>query len=223
MQSFVRSSRWLAVTLSSEALIKSISFSAEDFLGYAPQELFNQPITRILADDSAFEVPHILDAAGKWGHWEGGLVYRSRMGGLIEVRGAVSLLANGESDAAGYLLISSLDKSLTPSVDKDSALVEISTDLRVIAHDLNNPLAVMMGFTQLLTMNAACPAKIRKDIERVYSELKRVIEIVERLHGYAISLCKKAQQDQAKLRIAEPIMPARTAASPSAANSLPEY
>jgi PAS domain S-box-containing protein len=197
MQPFICSSRWLAAALSPEALIASLSSSAEQFTGYSAQELVGRPVTQILADQSAFEVPHILDMAREWGYWEGEISHRTRGGKCLDARGAVTLLSGKGNRATGFLLVSNLDKSLALNEYESSAVGEIAANLRSFAHDLNNPLAVIMGFTQLLILNAGCQGKVRTDIEKLYSELKRVIQVVERLHGYAISLYEKPQLEQA--------------------------
>jgi PAS domain S-box-containing protein len=196
MQPFVCSSRWLAATLSPKALIASLSSGAEQFTGYSAQELVGRPITQILADDSAFDVPRILDLAKEWGYWEGEIIHRTRGGISLEARSAISLLAGKGNQADGFLFISNLNKSLVLDESDSSAVADIATNLRAFAHDLNNPLAVIMGFTQLLILNTGCQGKIRNDIEKLYSELKRVNQVVERLHGYAISLHEKRQPEQ---------------------------
>jgi PAS domain S-box-containing protein len=196
MQPFVCSSRWLAATLSPEALIDSLSSGAEQFTGYSAQELVGRPVTQILADDSAFEVPRILTSAKEWGYWEGEIMHRTRGGKLLEARGSISLLAGKGNHADGFLLVSNLDKSLVLSESDNSAVADIAARLRAFSHDLNNPLAVIMGFTQLLILNAGCQGNIRTDIERLYSEIKRVSQVVERLHGYALSLYGKRDSDQ---------------------------
>jgi len=195
MQPFVCSSRWLAATLSPEAVIVSLSSSAEQFTGYSAQELVGRPITQILADETAFEMPRILDAAREWGYWEGEIAHRTRGGKLLEARAAISLLSGKGNRSTGFLLVSNLDKSLVLNECENSAVAEIAATLRAFAHDLNNPLAVIMGFSQLLILNTSCQGKIRADIEKLYSELKRVIQVVEKLHGYAISLYEKPQSD----------------------------
>jgi PAS domain S-box-containing protein len=191
MQSVTCSSTWLAATLSSDARILSLSPSVEQYTGYAAQELMGQPITKILANPSAFEVPRFLDAAKEWGHWQGDIFHRSRNGKPLDARGTITLLAGKQDLSAGYLLISNLNQSQILNEGESSAVAEVAVKLRAFAHDLNNPLAVTMGFAQLLTLNQNCPGDIRKDIEKLYSELSRVVHVVERLHEYAISLCEK--------------------------------
>ena len=60
--------------------------------------------------------------------------------------------------------------------------------LRETAHELNNPLAVMMGFIQLILLDLRCEGKMRSDMERLYAEMKRIVQTVEKMHSYAISL-----------------------------------
>jgi signal transduction histidine kinase len=65
---------------------------------------------------------------------------------------------------------------------------DVGKELRTLVHELNNPLAVMMGFTQLILLNNRCDGKIHADLDKVYSEMKRVARVVEKLHAYALSL-----------------------------------
>jgi PAS domain S-box-containing protein len=188
MQSPYCGQKWLATTLSLEGLITSLSPGAEQLTGYSAQELVGMPITKILADSSAFELMRILDAAKQCGHWEGKIVHRTREGMAFEARSALSLLAGAENHSPAYFLFSNLNTPAISLPQADFVSAEVEGKLRAFVHDLNNPLAVIMGFTQLLMMNSNCQGNMRADIEKLYSELKRVIQTVETLHEYAISL-----------------------------------
>jgi nitrogen-specific signal transduction histidine kinase len=191
MRSFACSTRWLAVTLSSNALITSLSSGAEQLTGYSAPELAGKPIIHILDDDSAFEVPQILKTATEWGFWEGNIIHKMRAGTLLDARCMVSSLAGKGNGDDGYILLSSLKQSLVVNNSENSAVTGIADTLRMYAHDLNNPLAVIMGFTQLVAVNENCQGQMRQDVDKLYSELKHVVQIVERLHGYAHSLYPK--------------------------------
>jgi len=191
MQSLACNSKWLAATLSSDALITSLSYGAEQFTGYSPQELVGRPITQILSDATAFDMTRILDAASQWGHWQGEIVHSTRSGKTLEARGTLSLLAGAGNRSAGYLFFSNLNKAPALEQCGDAVITEVAGKLRAFAHDLNNPLAVMMGFTQLLILNKNCQGAVRDDIEKLYSELKRVIQVVEKMHRYAMSMYEK--------------------------------
>jgi PAS domain S-box-containing protein len=191
MQLLACNSKWLAATLSSEALITSLSYGAEPFTGYSPQELVGRPITQILSDATALDMTRILDAAKQWGHWQGEIIHSTRSGRILEARGTLSLLAGAGNCSVGYLFFSNLNKESALDQCGDAVIAEVAGKLRAFAHDLNNPLAVMMGFTQLLILNKNCQGAVRADIEKLYSELKRVIQVVERMHGYAMSMYEK--------------------------------
>jgi PAS domain S-box-containing protein len=193
MQSAAGSSNLLAATLSSGAIITSLSPSAEQYTGYSALELVGRPIAQILADHTAAEMHGILDAARECGYWQGKVVYRSSDGKHFDAWSTISLLEGKRSHSADYLLISNRNRSLALNESENSDISEVAAALRKFAHDLNNPLAVMMGFSQLLVLNQDCQGNIREDIEKIYSELKQVIQAVEWLHEYAFSLCEKPQ------------------------------
>jgi PAS domain S-box-containing protein len=196
MQSVAGSSRWFAAALSSEAHITSLSPGAELFIGYSVRELIGRPIAQILANPTSFEAPKILSVAKESGYWQGEIVCRTRDGKQFRARGALLALAGDQGLPDGYLLISNLSQSAALNDDENAAVAEMAVKLRTLAHDLNNSLAVMMGFAQLLILNQNCHGSIREDIEKLYSELKRMTQGVERLHAYARSLYEQPQGEQ---------------------------
>jgi signal transduction histidine kinase len=94
--------------------------------------------------------------------------------------------------------MSNLNEAPAMNAGDNAAVADIAANLRVFVHDLNNPLAVIMGFAQLLELNSNCKGKVRADIEKLSEELENVAHIVEKLHVYAISLDNKpkAKQEQ---------------------------
>ena len=180
--------RWMAVTFSSDGRIASVSSSAESLIGYTPSELMGEPVTQILADRSVFAIPQMMDAANVRGGWDGEIVFRGRNGQALESRGTVSLLI-GEQTVPSYSMMTFLRETneVWPP-EGDEALYEIGTRLRSFAHEMNNPLAVSMGFAQLILMDAGCQGKTRDDVGKLFGEIQRIIQVVERLHGFATSL-----------------------------------
>jgi PAS domain S-box-containing protein len=192
MRSLHEPAGWMAVTLSSDGLISLVSECTEQMTGYAARELIGRPITEILADDSAFQVPHMMDAALESGCWEGEVVYRNRSGLHLTAGSQLLTLSSQEKLKCGFLL--------TCRISSDSDLPSVFPDLgagrrlQIFTHEVNNPLAVMMGFAQLLLLNPECRGKVRADVEKIFGELQRVIQTVENLHEYALSL----QADRSK-------------------------
>ena len=191
MQPINESAQWMAVALSAEGMIASLSSTAEQLTGYSALDLVGHPIATILADTSAFEVPHMLKSAGDWGVWEGDIFHRNRSGTSIKAHATLAQLSTRDNCAAGFLLLSILNRrSSVNSAEADPR--EVADTLREIAHELNNPLAVVMGSIQLLLMDLQCEGKMRNDVERLYSVTKRLVQTVEKLHSYACALQEQA-------------------------------
>lgn len=193
MQSFSSPAHWMAVSLTADGLITSVSSTAEQLTGYAARELVGRPVAVILGDRSVFEIAQMMKSALDWGVWEGEISHRDRSGKPLQARATLAQFNAHESDSAGFLLLS----DLKPRVASDKAagpLREIGAHLRQTSHDLNNPLAVMMGFTQLILLDPHCEGKMRADVERVYGEMQRISQMVEKLHAYGMSL-QEAQSE----------------------------
>ncbi len=196
MRNFADPAHAIIVAFSRDGLISSISPGVELATGYAAQDLAGRPITHILADRSVFEVPQLMKSAREWGAWQGEITLRNRGGETLDVRGTVTHLTGRGNQCSGYLLVSGPLESTAGSTRDDALLFEIGAKLRMFSHELNNPLAVIMGFTQLILLNPCCSSDVRSDLEKVFPELKRVVQIVERLHTYAVSLQEGQEVEQ---------------------------
>lgn len=198
MESLKDSSGWFAVTFSSETLVTSLSPGIKPFEGCSNEEMIGRPVTQFLDDRTVFKMPHILNAAKEEGRWHGEIIYRDCLGKAIKAHGTVMMLSDNESRLSGYLMVSKLTGTRNSGAARGSTHANVGLHLRALVHDLNNPLAIVMGSTQLLALNTACPGKIRSDIEKIYSELEKVVHVVEKLHGYAFSLCEGASNPAEK-------------------------
>src|SRR5271163_2346754 len=54
-----------------------------------------------------------------------------------------------------------------------------------VAHELNNPLAVVMGYAQILSKHKALEEKVRKDLLKILHESERAAKIVRNLLTFA--------------------------------------
>ena len=181
----------LAVTFFPDTRIKSLAPGIESLTGYGNGEMVGRSITLILADRTVFEMPNIMDTVKKEGIWEGEIAYRDIHKNVIRTYGTVIPLSDGTSRNSELLLHSRLAQSETSYDGANFIYSDVGSRIRTIVHDLNNPLAVIMGSTQLLALNPGCSGKMRSDIEKLYAELEKMADVVEKLHGYAFSLCKR--------------------------------
>jgi len=185
------SAQWMAIALSRDGLITAVSNSAEKLTGYPADALVTKPLTSIVAGPAQRAVDAILRAAEEWGAWGGEIMHRDCTGKPMPARATMTLLEGPGPSSARFLLISIFD---VPTVTDAAGIPmrDVSARLREIAHDLNNPLTVIMGLTQLTLLRTCCDARIRTDLERIHSELGRMSRMVEKFHAYALSLSHPA-------------------------------
>lgn len=195
MQQNVQSGSFIAITFSPDMLISALSLEAEHWTGYSAQDLVGRPITQLLDDRCAFEIPRMIECARKCGIWEGSLVLVNRSGEPLCSWGNVSTLAGSGRSDPGFLLVSALSHQAAPTAEERTALQQAGAKLRELSHEMNNPLAVLMGFMQLVMLNPQCSGKVRADVETMYSEMNRLVQVCDRLHRYAISLQEEPRHD----------------------------
>jgi C4-dicarboxylate-specific signal transduction histidine kinase len=69
-----------------------------------------------------------------------------------------------------------------------------------IVHTMNNPLTVIRGFSQLLLMKKDLPEKVRRDIEAIAENGKKLSEIVEQITELAkVSAVKRTRVDVSRV------------------------
>jgi PAS domain S-box-containing protein len=200
MQSSHESSQCMAIALAPDGIITSVSATLEPLTGYSAHELVGRPITVVFGDREAHEIAPMLKSALDWGAWDGEIVCCSRSGSKIRAHASLVPLVSRQNGCCGFLLI--LDVRHAAAGDQaGSPFREVAAYLRRTFHELNNPLAIIMGFTQLILLDPRCEGKTRTDVERVYTEMKRIVQIVEKLHAYALSLQEENSEVEKEARI----------------------
>jgi PAS domain S-box-containing protein len=72
-------------------------------------------------------------------------------------------------------------KKLEQQLRQSEKLSALGQLVAGVAHELNNPLAVVMGYAQLLAKHKALDDKVRKDLHKVLHESERAAKIVSNL------------------------------------------
>ena len=161
-------------------MITSGNAGAERLYGYTAREVLRWPIGIAIPED---ELPKILKRVGRGervNHYE--TVGARRNGRRMKVSVTVSPIRDAEGKIVGA---SSIARDITHRKEAEAAIPERDT-LRYVAslaaaaaHEINNPLAVIMGYAQLLACKV--DAHGRGQIDEILEALSRIQEIVRRM------------------------------------------
>ncbi len=167
--------------------------------GQRLEELMGTPAADLLAPASRSQMGAVLEAARTVGLWRGTLV-RAKPGGgtslastaivgILESSGAVRHLVSVERDVTG-------ETRLREQLIHTERLAAIGQLVAGVAHELNNPLQAVVGFTELL-LESEPREESRTDLEHIRTEANRAAKIVRNL----LSFVRRSSTDREPLEL----------------------
>ena len=168
-----------------DGTITSWNAGAERLYGYSGREAVGRPIALIIPPELGDELPKILAQIARGERVEPyDTVRMTKDGRRIDVSVTVSPTRDAEGRIVGA---SAIARDITDRKRMEVALRERDT-LRYVAslaaaaaHEINNPLAAVMGHTHLLADEV--DAKARERIDAIAAAASRIAQIVARMRG----------------------------------------
>ena len=108
-------------------------------------------------------------------------------GSIVLVEMKVNLLHDVDGQPSGFLGVTrdiTERKRLEEQLQLAGRLAAVGELAAGVAHELNNPLAAIQGFTQLLTARKDVDETLRKDLETIYREAQRASRITGNLLSF---------------------------------------
>src|SRR5205823_6635451 len=168
-----------------DGTITSWNAGAERLCGYSAREASGRPSALIIPPEPGDELPKILAQTARGERVESyDTVRMTKDGRRIDVSVTVSPTRDAEGRIVGA---SAIARDITDRKQMEIALRERDT-LRYVAslaaaaaHEINNPLAAVMGHTHLLADEV--DAKARERIDAIAAAASRIAQIVARMRG----------------------------------------
>ncbi len=179
-----------AIIVAQDGMIKFANPKATELSGYSKEELTSVPFVEIIHPDDremvferylrrlqGEEIPstypfRIIDKKGniKW----------------AEIH-AVALTWDGKPATLNLLTDITERKKMEEQKLVTAKLASVGELAAGVAHEINNPLTAVLGYSELLASKHDIPQDIKHDVEVIYQESQRAVRIVQNLLRFARS------------------------------------
>lgn len=185
LQNAIEQTVEMVIITDSEGVIEYTNPAVKRVTGYSQHELIGQKTSVLksgLSDGSLYKDLWETVKSGKT--WSGDIVNRKKSGELYDEKMTVSPILDDANNITHFVAIKrdvSEEKLLKQQLLQMEKLSSIGTFVSGIAHELNNPLTAIQGFSKLLILNKAMPQDALADLKIIAEQSKRTGEIVKNL------------------------------------------
>ena len=162
---------------------KGFEFTSDEMIGHSFRRLIPSEID---ADEELNQINELVIKNGYISNYIAERVTKSDKKVMVNI--SKTLISSLKGEILGYSIIvrdETKKRELEHMMYNTEKLASIGTLAAGVAHEINNPLAIILGFTDLLVDNFPPDSQTYKDLKTIESNVNHAKKIVENLLGFA--------------------------------------
>jgi PAS domain S-box-containing protein len=172
-----------------EGNITYYGMGSESMFGWQRNEIIFKHINSIHQyDDIAYKLPSILEQVKKNGRYELETYFVKKNGQSFPANLVVTKFIGANSEIIGYIFMAkdiTERRKLEYQIFQSEKLAAIGQLVTGIAHEINNPVFVISGRTDMLLSDKRLGKKIKNDLKIVGTQINKIRNVVDRLLTFA--------------------------------------
>ena len=167
-----------------EKKITYYGMGSEAMFGWQRDEVIFKDINFLHSyDDIAYKLPFILDQVKNFGRYELEAYFIKKGGQSFPVNLTVTQFLDSNKKIVGYIFIAkdiTEKRKLEYQIFQSEKLAVVGQLIAGVAHEINNPVFVISGRTEMILSIKSLSPKIRADLKIINSQTDKIRKLVDR-------------------------------------------
>ena len=182
-----------------DGIIKWASSKSEQLFGYGPGEMEGKPVSSLRSTDSSYQ---IIESIRRKGDWHGEVINIKKDGTPFWCNASITafnhpkfgkVMLSVHTDITDRKKAEEQKQEYERQLIAQERLASLGQLVAGVAHELNNPLTSVLGFSELLMNQDSLPEQVKGDVGIINKEAQRTALIVRKLLTFARHLPEHKQ------------------------------